>query len=194
MNARADDIEHPTHKLVSALQDAVTEINRQLADWRSRHEDEADVLDASQSCDESLRRKILQFEQEKRQWQTELAAEQERLEEKAQQLTEAWFRLEAEQLALASRPTESPRINSPPARREEPDPTPCAGAAGQGSQEQVSVQPVGGDLECDTARPQNFSGSPVSRPPGIIPREVALRQFARLRSELIPTERNERRS
>lgn len=194
MSELATEVEAPSHRLVAALQDVATEINQYLSEWRHRQQDAEESWLENPINDESLRRKILQFEQEKRQWQAELTAEQERLDEQARQLTEAWLRLEAEQLAATSRPPESAGWHPVAECGGDPELPVAAAMVSQAVEESTRPQPTPCELAGDRVAPTSLSGSPVSRPPGIIPRQVALRQFERLRSELIPAERKVRRS
>ena len=83
--------------IAEALDDVISDIDRFLSLWFKRLSHNADSFQAAAKPDERLRRRMQDFEQEKLRWKAKRHSEQRRIQEKAEQLTEAWLRLEAEQ-------------------------------------------------------------------------------------------------
>ncbi len=151
-------------------------------------------LQQSKQAADYLQRRIKEFQLEQQRWDSQRTTEQQLLEQKARQLTEAWLRLESEQRALL----QSRGANSAFDLRHEPnhqaddglfkaDPIPLevdvcqpidqpAAELNQQESAEMALSSVQADLPIESKR--------VRQPRGVVPRDVAVRQFEKLKHEI----------
>jgi hypothetical protein len=189
MNSFETNSEHKARENPASIRGIVADVNRFLIDWIDRFEKCASEAAGSQQPDEMLKRQIQEFESCHASWEVQRQTEQASLEETAQQLTEAWLRLEDEQRALLQSGA-SPQVGN--------------------LASPTMIQPRAGDLQLPTTEqkpgidqaagvappPAVVDRSPlpvanvrVSLPQDVLPRDVALRQFEKLKNEIQPTGR-----
>lgn len=125
---------------VDSLRGIVSEIEGFLDQWMQRFDkllrrcgEPAERAEPAEP-DAAMRQRIEKFDQEYRQWEEQRQRETEQLHEKAEQLTEAWLQLEAEQRAvLQAQASLKHRSRQPPtpstARGDSPSNTAAAGSA-----------------------------------------------------------------
>ncbi|MGB0599156.1 MAG: hypothetical protein ACPGLY_20930 [Rubripirellula sp.] len=85
-----------SEEVVGVLHSVVCDVETFMSDWLRRAQCELAVTDPI-AGNETLRRRFQGFQAEKRQWEAKRQCELEAIEHKANQLTEAWLKLEAEQ-------------------------------------------------------------------------------------------------
>jgi hypothetical protein len=83
--------------IVDALEEVISDIDGFLSQWFQRLSHNADAFHTSAKPDERLRRRVQDLEQDKLRWKANQHSEEQRIHERAEQLTEAWLRLEGEQ-------------------------------------------------------------------------------------------------
>jgi hypothetical protein len=189
MNSFETNSEHKARENVASIQRIVADVNRFLIDWIERFEKCASEAAGSQQPDEMLKLQIQEFESCHASWEVQRQAEQASLEQTAQQLTEAWLRLEDEQRALLQSGA-SPQVGNLAS------PTMIQPRAGN-LQLPTTEQKPGIDHAAGVAPPPAVvDRSPlpvanvrVSLPQDVLPRDVALRQFEKLKNEIKPTGR-----
>ncbi|QDT08167.1 hypothetical protein [Planctomycetes bacterium K23_9] len=89
--------DQPSHDIVESLHALTRDLETFVAQW-SRRLDHA--IESSQPVpldDHGLQKRAEQLQLEKRQWESEQAAEQQVAKERIEQLTQAWLQLESEQ-------------------------------------------------------------------------------------------------
>lgn len=96
LNMKPRDFSQKPHP-IEQLQDVMDDMEAFLANWLTRVEQ---LQTASAMPDAQLRRRFRELEQEKIQWEAKRNRETQDLHEKAEQLVDAWLRLEAEQRRL----------------------------------------------------------------------------------------------
>lgn len=105
LNIPSDNVNHgevPAAAILDALQDVISDVHMFVADWCQRLDHVVASYDPpptvlGQPADEDLHQRIQDFQQEKHQWESERDVAALQIQEKADQLTEAWLRLEDEQ-------------------------------------------------------------------------------------------------
>lgn len=90
---------HKSEDLMGVLHSVVCDVETFVSDWLRRAQCELAVTDAS-AGNETLQRRFEGLQAEKRQWEAKRQCELDAIEHKANQLTEAWLKLEAEQREL----------------------------------------------------------------------------------------------
>ncbi|MDG2223540.1 MAG: hypothetical protein P8L85_19315 [Rubripirellula sp.] len=105
MNLESDQQVEPLGKspnsidAVDALHSVVCDVEAFMTDWLERAQCELAGVDTS-AGNATLRRGFQGLQAEKRQWEAKRRCELEAIEEKANQLTDAWLKLESEQRQL----------------------------------------------------------------------------------------------
>lgn len=195
--------------IMEALQGVIGDVDTFLSDWCHRIGQKVSERDRTAMPEDKLRRCIGEFQKEKSLWEAKRDAEEQRIEEKAAQLSEAWLRLEAEQRALlqmkdshsgsrdrsAGPPEPQPSVSQPAARAECPMQCPMNNGAATQPAYQPNPQPhysqpapspasashYGGHVE----EPSYYGNEAAHAPePPSGSRESAVRQFQRLRKEI----------
>ncbi len=168
--------------IVVALQAMVADVDGFLSSWLQRIDNSLALANLSPEADEQIRRRISQFQQEKQKWETKRNSEAQQIREQAEQLTEAWLRLEAEQrkfLQQTDPQVSSATIRTPPPKRENTNANRTPLTTAQRATDD-NVRTDGGN-PCPTDH-QNMDHSSQERVNHS--REIAVRQFQRLRREI----------
>jgi len=183
MNPDHTNNEVAAEAILESLQEVISDIDRFMVDWMQRANRCADQLHPERKPDEQLRLQVKEFLTQQRQWESQQKAEQEQLAANAEQLTEAWLRLEAEQRALLQAGNQALPLPVPnqPERR----------VAEQGSAERAGSL----DVPYDQSEPQSRSLQQtlqtaigrVTMPRDVISPDAAIRQFEILKNELLST-------
>ena len=180
MNSELNRDEITAEAILESLHDVISDIDSFMFDWQQRFNRCADQMKPSHKPDDQLRRQIKEFQAQQRQWESQRKAEQEQLEANANQLTDAWLRLEAEQRALLQAGTQ---VSPLPTATQTDRRTVQTQSLDQGNSrvEQclhaVRAQP---DLH-EVARAANGR---VAMPRDVISPDAAIRQFEILKNEL----------
>lgn len=85
---------------VDTLQSIITDVEEFLTDWAQRLDQCAATFQPDTSADAVLQKRVQEFKNAKSVWEAKRLAEERRIQEKANELTQAWLRLEDEQRAL----------------------------------------------------------------------------------------------
>ncbi len=184
-----DDCDVAPEVILDALQDVISDVEAFLSDLFHRLDHNIAVSDTVAEPDERLRQRIEEFQYEKSQWEAKRKCDAEQFREKADQLTDAWLRLEAEQrkiLQMKEPHAAASRERLPASDSAHRDSVGVATAVSAGS-DAVAAEPVlGGDQYAIDQQPVKHSPvSHVSRS-----REAAVRQFQRLRREIASSRPN----
>ena len=94
------DSEVTPELILEAIQDVVADVGAFLSDWVQRVDQRAAARCKQVTPDALLREQMEEFQSMKSYWEAKRTAEEQRLKEKADQLTAAWIRLEDEQRAI----------------------------------------------------------------------------------------------
>ncbi len=122
-----------------------------------------------------LLRRIEEFQHQQSSWEVRRNAEQEHLEQTAKQLSDAWLALEDEQ-RLMLRANASSVLVSPKL------------AARQIQSVEMTPEPIATAIEPAAKRsPISAVNNRVAIPCDLVPRDVAVRQFEKLRNEIRST-------
>ncbi len=163
---------------VETLDTIVSDIDRFVLDWAQRLQQQLEVEDKTPKPDQRLRRQIEQFENEKSEWRLKRDQENERINEKLEQLADAWLHLEAEQrqfLQLKQNVhVQSIEVTQQPQVSAGTDDVASASAL-------ASTSP-----RCVDAQEPLATSSKLQDP---ITAETAVRQFQRLRQEILSSRR-----
>jgi len=171
-------------EMVDAMQNVISDIDAFLSGWLERSAEQEEL---TTHPDEHLQRRIQELRSEQQQWETQRIAQQQVLESKAEQLTDAWLRLEAEQRRLLQTGVENAPAELSPIREGEALAEPNNARPGRSLA--LPAQP-NSDREGETPAEPNDGhlGSslalPVEPPREIIPRDVAVSQFEKLKTEI----------
>ncbi len=84
-------------QIVDALQTIVSDVDAFLSNWFRRLDQCVESCPSGATPDAILQRRIEDFQNEKTRWEAQRNSDERHIQEQAQQLTEAWLRLEDEQ-------------------------------------------------------------------------------------------------
>lgn len=94
------DSEVTPERILEAIQEVVADVGAFLSDWVHRVDQRAASRCEPVTPDALLRERMEEFQSMKSYWEAKRTSEEQRLKEKADQLTAAWLRLEDEQRAM----------------------------------------------------------------------------------------------
>ncbi len=177
------------------LQGVLSRVDAFLAGWLDRYEHSFDAAAAtptfpttapaaaptaaeSQSPSQALAQRIAQFEIEKRRWEAERQSETRRLQEKFEQLGEAWLHLEAERRNLLQ------AMQAQRGRR--PSPAGDACVSGTGAANRSVASPALTDRSSDSAAavPAFPHADPAAGHENQAASKQAVQQFQQLRQQI----------
>ena len=84
-------------EIFAALQTIIADVDTFVAHWFEQIDRCVEPSNAAETHDAILRKRVREFQREKRLWEARRETEQQELQEKADQLSQAWLHLEAEQ-------------------------------------------------------------------------------------------------
>ena len=192
MKSNHTNADNPSNELVDEMREIITDVNRFLVDWSARFVRCAGQANSSGQPDKVLRQQVAQFLADQKDWKSQKLIEQQQLDAIANQLTEAWIRLESEQraiqhtgvTALVTRPPESrPDTVVIPIETIPANETISANETVVASEPIIAVAPV----SIERLRSPVAASARVARPRDIIPRDAAIRQFEKLKNAMNST-------
>lgn len=171
MNTNTTNAKHLPQEIVGELQDIIADINRFLLDWSSRAAHIAATKHSIAEPDAALTQQIAQFQAEQQSWESQMRFEKQQLEATANQLTAAWIRLEQEQRGQLQAGTTLPSMV-------------LAEQVVAETRDLIDarIYPVQSVIEPIPSR--GVGAERVNRPPDLIPREAAVRQFEKLKHSI----------
>ncbi len=183
-----DDVTPET--IVAALEGVISDVNEFLSEFCQRVDQDFASRKSATISEAELRKRLEEFTAEKNHWEANRERDEQRINQKFEQLTEAWLRLEEEQRSFLR--TKNGSATSAPQRTADSRPD---NLAAQAADESDSISSEMGDsLRHDTAEPRNSTERessmieqrvPVHSSASLSkPRESAIRQFQRLKKEI----------
>ncbi len=100
VEANSGDRDVTPEVILDAIQAVVADVGEFLSDWVHRVDQRAASRCVPATADAALRERMEEFQSMKSYWEAKRKSEEHRLKEKADQLTEAWLRLEDQQCAV----------------------------------------------------------------------------------------------
>jgi chromosome segregation ATPase len=180
MNSDLTYNEATAEAILDALQDVITDIDQFMFDWMRRFDRCAQQTAATEKPNEQLRQRIKEFQAHQRQWESQRQAEQDQLTANANQLTDAWLRLEAEQRALLQ--TGNLNSQSPVTTHTDRQPTE---RVPNDDVDQVRAECQSSVSQADYQQTTRVPNPRVAMPREVISRDAAVRQFEILKNELL---------
>ena len=162
----AENSEVAEDEIFDALQDVISDVDTFMAGWCKRFDQVVSSCASpaaveANPADANLHDRIKDFQQEQAKWEAKRKLEAERIQEQADQLTEAWLRLETEQRRFLQMKESHPLAT--PERRTD-------------AVEQTRDRDRSAIDQQSTRRSVTPNANPL--------REAAVRQFQRLRREI----------
>ncbi len=186
MKSNHTNADNPSNELVDEMREIITDVNRFLVDWSARFVRCAGQANSSGQPDKVLRQQVAQFLADQKDWKSQKLIEQQQLDAIANQLTEAWIRLESEQRAIQHTGVTA-LVTRPPESRPDtvvsPIETIPANETVVASEPIIAVAPV----SIERLRSPVAASARVARPRDIIPRDAAIRQFEKLKNAMNST-------
>lgn len=205
MNSTLTNPKSVPGEILDVMQNVISDIDAFLTQWLDRS---TELAELAAHPDEHLQRRIQELRSEQQQWENQRIAQQQVLEAKAEQLTDAWLRLEAEQRRLlqtgvSNTPAEpnNARLGRNLALPDEPNFTREREAPAElnngllGPSLDLPAEPSPhreGEVpaEPNNVRPGPSLAHPVEPPREIIPRDAAVSQFEKLKNAIEASRRN----
>jgi len=187
MNSSVNNFKTEPSEVLDGARDVVADIDQFLSTWLDRFDRHAERTELTAIPDEHLQRRIRELQWEQRQWETQRKTQQQVLDAKAKQLTDAWLRLESEQrMLLQSGKRETPIERIPIREDKAPDePNQCR----QNSILQNPIREGGAPSEPNETPIGPSLALPIKPPRDVIPRDAAVLQFEKLKQEIESTRR-----
>lgn len=165
-----------SEQIAGALQEVVGDIESFLSQWLRKAQTELESAEIG-SGGAALRKRLHDFQEEKKQWDAKRRHELTEIEQKANQLAEAWLRLEIEQRQILQS-QDKPRSN----RRElTPPPTPTLDCP---QAENDWHAPSAPSPEPNRRTTNSIDQSQPSQPSAMRSLGDAVRQFEQLKREI----------
>lgn len=175
LTANTDNCAAEPHAVLDALQMILADVDAFMSAWFQRLEQQFVLCEVPTTANELLNERVEEFQQRKSQWDSKRKREEQQIQEKVEQLTEAWLRLETEQRRfLQIKETHVP-ANSDTTQRDSTGLT--MPQANNDSKLEQSFSVDRGSINANTAA-YNLADQ------GHRSREAAVRQFQRLRQEI----------
>ncbi len=179
--------DHSPEEIVDALQTIVSDADAFLSNWFRRLEQCVESCDPRTTPEAILQKRLDDFQNEKNLWEAKRKSDERAIQEKAEQLTEAWLRLEQEQRRFL-------QMNDPQ-RHAGSERGSTNGVASRPAQED---SPAASDVEAAFAEPSPSGDARPTHQPESFPnapaRDSAVRQFQQLRREIESSRPNVDRS
>jgi len=175
------DVEHESpSEIVDALQAMLSDVDGFMVDWFQRLNQQLVACDTVFSPDQKVRQQSERLRREQNEWNLKRDREDEQIQEKFQQLTDAWLRLESEQRKFLQLKNARASVSG-----ESPPQHALAQNALAQATESIDARATHSPAVAVKPIPtQSVPGSPDRQSPEPSSSEHAIRQFQRLRQEI----------